>query len=91
MTCTCTTGNSNALAWISNSDRLMFASTDPQQTGSSAFAVLTDNSDRNGIRVITSSFTFVTSMMFNVLTCENVDHSTSTSTVIPISGEIKSP
>ena len=93
VTCTCTIEKSNTLAWSNNGNRLMFTSTDPLETrrdvtGSSTFAVLTNNSDTNGIRVITSSFTFIASMT-NILTCENVDHSTSRSVIIPISGKIK--
>lgn len=93
VTCTCTIGNSNTLAWSNNGNRLMFTSTDPLETrrdvtGSSTFAVLTNNSDTNGIRVITSNFTFIASMT-NILTCENVDRSTSRSVIAPISGKSK--
>ena len=74
----------------------MFASTDPVEmrrnvTGSSTFAVLTENSNVNGIRVITSNLTFVTSSTSsksNVLTCSN-DHSISESMIIPVSGMYK--
>ena len=89
------TGNSNSLVWMSNGNRLTFTSNDPVQTrhtvnGSSTFAVLTNSSDRNGIRVITSNLTFVASnFSHNVLTCMNVDRSTSESVIIPFSGKIR--
>jgi hypothetical protein len=92
VTCTCTVGNSNSFAWTSDGNRVLFTSSDPlltrrSVTGSSTFAVLTDNSDTNGIRVITSNFTFVASSVgSNVLTCQNIDRSTSESVIIPVSG-----
>ena len=97
VTCTCTTGNSNTLTWTSNGDSLTFASTDPLGTrrdvnGLNTYAVLADTSDTNGIRVITSNLTFVASSFGSsvVLTCANVDLSTSESVIIPVSGRIKS-
>ena len=71
----------------------MFASADPVETrrdvtGSSTYAVLTDNSDINGIRVITSNLTFIaSSSKSNVLTCENVDLSTTESVITPVTGK----
>ena len=94
VTCTCTTVNSNSLAWsTSDGNRVVFTSSDPPLTrrsvdGSSASAVLTDNSDTNGIRLITSNFTLAASSSRSniILTCENVGRSTSESVIIPVSG-----
>ena len=94
VTCTCTTGNSNMLAWMINGSRLEFTSNDPLLTrynvdGSSPFAVLTNSSDTNGIRVIVSNLTFIASdSTSNIISCENVDRSMTASTIIPISGKI---
>lgn len=92
VTCICVTWNSNALNWTTiNGNSLAFSSTEPLQTrrnvtGSSTFAVLTENSNRNGFRVIMSNLTFIASMM-NVLVCENVGQSTRKSVIIPVSGK----
>ena len=91
MTCVCTTGNSNTLAWMINGSTLTFASNDPlltrrNVTGVSTYAVITESSNTNGIRVIMSNLTFVASMT-HILMCENVDRSTSKTAIIPISGK----
>ena len=91
VTCTCTTWNSNTLVWTNNGNSLIFTSNDPLMTrrnvdGSSTSAVLTDSSDRNGIRVIMSNITFI-SAINNVLSCQNVDRSTTRFVIVPISGK----
>ena len=70
MTCTCTTGHSSILAWSSDQligqdgTRLEFTSLQPllmrqDASGSNTSAVLTDNSDFNGVVVLKSNLTFV--------------------------------
>ena len=94
VTCTCSTGNSNTLAWIINRERLMFASNDLLKTrrdvnGSDAYTVLTNSSNTNGIMVIVSNLTFIASdSVSNALTCENVDRSVNRSIIIPVTGKI---
>lgn len=95
VTCTCRTGNSNTLVWMTDGSRLEFASNDPLMTrrdvnSSSTFAVIAENSDRNGVRVIVSNLTFITpKSMSSVVMCENVDRSSTESVFIPVSGKIR--
>ena len=91
VTCTCITGNSDSLAWTSNGNTLSFTSTAavPMRqnvSGSNQFAVLTENSDVNGIRVIMSNFTINVSSDVSdiILTCENVDHAITEPIIIPV-------
>ena len=91
VTCTCITGNSDSLSWMSNGNTLSFTSTDavPMRqnvSGSNQFAVLTENSDVNGIRVIMSNFTINVSSDVSdiILTCENVDHAMIEPIIIPV-------
>ena len=89
ITCNCATGSSTSLAWTINRTRLTFGSNDPllmQQDvpGSSTFAVLTENSDVNGIRVIMSNLTASFSNDRIILTCENVDHAMLKSIILPV-------
>lgn len=95
LTCICATGNSSALAWMTNGRRLEFTSSDPllmrrSVLGLSGFAVLTENSNANGVRVIMSNLTLFVSMNLSdisiVLTCENVDHTISNPVILPIVG-----
>ena len=89
VTCTCATGNTNALAWIIDGSRIEFTSSDPLLTRrtvsrSNASAVVTENSDRNGVRVIMSSLTVsarMTSMI--ILTCENVGQTVTNLSLFP--------
>ena len=88
VTCICVTGNSTSLAWMSNGNRLSFTSSDPQMTRqnvSNGFAVLTENSIVNGIRVIMSNITVSVSSSDPeiILTCENVDRNMIEPIIIP--------
>ena len=90
VTCVCITGNSTSLAWMSNGTRLIFASNDTLLTrrvvpGSSTFAVLTENSHVNGIRVMMSNITVTVSSNDPeiILTCENVDHTITEPIIVP--------
>ena len=56
-------------------------------TGSNAFAMLTESSDRNGVRVIMSNLTVSIPTSEIVLTCVNVDHTTSESVIVPAAGK----
>ena len=96
ITCTCATGNSSALAWTINGTRLEFVSSYSLMTrrnvpGSNAYAVLTESSDTNGVRVIISNLTLSVSVSSNdpsiILTCENVDHTISEPVILPIAGK----
>lgn len=90
VTCTCITGNSTSLAWMNNGNRLVFASNDALLTrrdvpGSSAFAVLAENSNVNGIMVIMSNITVTVSTNHPeiILTCESVDRTTVEPIIVP--------
>ena len=76
---------------MSNGNRLLFTSTDAVPTRrnvsrSNQFAVLTENSDMNGIRVIMSNFTINLSSNDSdiMLTCQNVDRAMTEPIIIPI-------
>ena len=95
LTCFCATGNSSALAWMINGTKQEFTSNDPLLIsrgvlGSSGSAVLIENSDRSGMRVITSNLTLLVSMDFRdssiILTCENIDRTMSEPVIIPVLG-----
>ena len=93
VTCACATGNSNSLTWVTDGNRVQFSSSDPlltrENVGSSTSAVLTENSDRNGVRVIMSNITVGISMSSTdplvTLTCEN-DGAMVQPILLPISG-----
>ena len=99
VTCTCTTAHSSILAWSSDEFigqdgiRLEFASVQPLLTrqnvaGLSTFAVLTDNSDMNGVVVLESELTFVASeSSANILSCLNVVRQTLYPIIIPMSSK----
>ena len=92
ITCICATGNSNALAWTINGSRLEFMSNNASLTrhdipGSSGFAVLTENSIVNGIRVIMSNITLSVFSSDIILTCQNVDQSMTEPIIVPIIGK----
>ena len=89
--CSCATGNSSTHAWITNGTRIVFTSDDRlgigrDVPGSSTYAVLTESSDRNGVRVIMSNITVSASKESNniILTCENVDSTMTEPVIIPI-------
>jgi hypothetical protein len=90
VTCICITGNSTSLAWTSDGNRLSFTSSDPLLTqrnvpGSDGFAVLTENSNMNGIRVIMSNITVRVSSNDPeiILTCESVDRTMIEPIIVP--------
>ena len=90
VTCICVTGNSTSLAWMSNGNRLLFMSSDPLLTrrnvsGSNGYAVLTESSIVNGIRVIMSNITVSASSNDPeiILTCENADRNMIEPIIIP--------
>ena len=90
--CTCITGNSSSLIWTINGNRLTLTSNNSLLTqqnvpGSNGFAMLTESSDINGIRVITSDITATASLNDPeiVLTCENVDRAMIQPKIIPTS------
>ena len=91
VTCACATGNSNSLTWITDGNRLQISSSNPRENipGSSTSAVLTENSDRNGVRVIMSNITVSVSMSSTdhlvTLTCEN-DGAIVQPIILPIPG-----
>ena len=92
LNCICATGNSNALAWRVNGNRLEFMSSDPPSTrrnvpGSSTFALLTESSNMNGTRVIMSNLTIIGSSDDIILTCQNVDQSITEPFIAPITGK----
>jgi hypothetical protein len=75
---------------MSNGNRLSFTSDDPllmrrNVPGSNGFAVLTENSNVNGIRVIMSNITVGVSSNDPeiILTCENVDRAMVEPVIIP--------
>ena len=97
LTCVCVTGQSNTLIWTVNGNRREFTSNDSLNTmrdvsESSAFATLTENSARNGVRVIMSNLTVNTSVnLFDpkiILTCQNVDRAMTEPAIIPIAGKL---
>ena len=51
---------------------------------SNSFAVLTENFDMNGTRVIVSNLTVSASSEDIVLTCQNVDRTITTPLIVPI-------
>ena len=62
VTCAYATGNSRALAWMTEGNTLTFFSNNSllmrhDVSGSSTFAVLIENSDASGVRVIMSNLT----------------------------------
>lgn len=92
ITCVCATGNSNALAWTVNGTGVEFSSNDALLAirdipGLSGFAVLTENSIVNGIRVLMSNITLDVSSSDITLTCQNVDQSVRTPITVPIIGK----
>ena len=92
VTCTCTTGNSNILAWMINGSEIQFMSGDPlwirqNISESSSFATLTEDSNVNGIRVIMSNLTFSVSSDDIVLSCQNVDRTITKPFIVPTAGK----
>lgn len=92
VTCTCITGNSSSLVWTINGNRLALTSNTTLLTwqnvpGSSGFAMLTENSDINGIRVIMGDIAATVSLNDPeiVLTCENVGRAMIQPKIIPTS------
>ena len=88
----CATGNSNALTWMVNGTSLEFSSDNASLTmlaipESSGFAVLTENSIVNGIRVLMSNITLNVSSSDVILTCQNVDQSMIMPFIIPTNGK----
>ena len=92
VTCLCATGDSQALAWSIDGTRLEYTSNDLllerlNIAGSSTFAVLTENTEVNGIRVIMSNLTLSVFSKDVILTCENVDQMMTQPIIVPIAGK----
>ena len=92
VTCVCATANSSAQAWTFNETRLDFTSNNGTLSrhnlpGSNGFAVLTENSIVNGIRVIMSNITVSASSSNVTLMCGNVDQNMIEPITIPMIGK----